>query len=74
MTTYSGKTARELLQEWKEDLLLRTAGRVYAPFQMIINYSPYSKSGYLLGSRQIIGAHSPNAAELYPSVLFRRTY
>lgn len=32
VTTYSGKTARELLQEWKEDLLLRTAGRVYAPF------------------------------------------
>ncbi len=32
VTTYSGKTARELLHEWKEDLLLRTAGRVYAPF------------------------------------------
>jgi hypothetical protein len=32
VTIYSGKTARELLQEWKEDLLLRTAGRVYAPF------------------------------------------
>jgi hypothetical protein len=32
VTIYSGKTARELLGEWKEDLLLRTAGRVYAPF------------------------------------------
>jgi hypothetical protein len=32
VTTYSGKTARELLQQWKEDLLLRTAGHVYAPF------------------------------------------
>jgi hypothetical protein len=33
VTTYSGKTARERLQEWREDLLHRTAGRVYAPFQ-----------------------------------------
>jgi hypothetical protein len=33
VTTYSGDTARALLQEWREDLLLRTAGRVYAPFQ-----------------------------------------
>jgi hypothetical protein len=33
VTTYSGKTARALLQEWREDLLRRTAGRVYAPFQ-----------------------------------------
>jgi hypothetical protein len=32
VTTYSGKTARELLQQWKDDLLLRTAGRVSAPF------------------------------------------
>jgi hypothetical protein len=31
VTTYSGQTARELLQEWREDLLRRTAGRVYAP-------------------------------------------
>ncbi len=30
---YRGKTARALLQEWREDLLHRTAGRVYAPFQ-----------------------------------------
>ncbi len=28
-----GQTARALLQEWREDLLHRTAGRVYAPFQ-----------------------------------------
>lgn len=33
VTMYKGKTARELLQEWREDLLQRTAGRVYAPFQ-----------------------------------------
>jgi len=33
VTTYSGNTARTLLQEWREDLLHRTAGRVYAPFQ-----------------------------------------
>jgi hypothetical protein len=30
---YRGKTARALLEEWREDLLHRTAGRVYAPFQ-----------------------------------------
>jgi hypothetical protein len=33
VTTYSGDTARALLQEWREDLLRRTAGRVVAPFQ-----------------------------------------
>jgi hypothetical protein len=33
VTIYKGKTARALLEEWREDLLLRTAGRVYAPFQ-----------------------------------------
>jgi hypothetical protein len=33
VSTYSGETARALLQEWREDLLPRTAGRVYAPFQ-----------------------------------------
>jgi hypothetical protein len=33
VTIYSGPTARALLQEWREDLLNRTAGRVYAPFQ-----------------------------------------
>ena len=30
---YSGDTTRALLQEWREDLLLRTAGRVAAPFR-----------------------------------------
>ena len=30
---YRGKTARALLEEWREDLLHRTAGRVSAPFQ-----------------------------------------
>jgi len=29
---HSGDTTRALLQEWREDLLLRTAGRVAAPF------------------------------------------
>ena len=33
ITTYSGHTARALLHEWREDLLRRTADRVYAPFQ-----------------------------------------
>jgi hypothetical protein len=33
VATYSGTTVRALLQEWREDLLKRTAGRVYAPFQ-----------------------------------------
>ena len=33
VTIYRGKTARVLLEEWREDLLHRTAGRVYAPFQ-----------------------------------------
>jgi hypothetical protein len=33
VTIYRGKTARALLQEWREDLLHRTEGRVYAPFQ-----------------------------------------
>jgi uncharacterized membrane protein len=33
VTTYTGHTARELLQQWREDLLLRTNGRVTAPFQ-----------------------------------------
>jgi hypothetical protein len=32
VTIYSGNTARALLQEWRDDLLRRTAGRVYAPF------------------------------------------
>jgi hypothetical protein len=32
VTIYKGKTARALLQEWREDLLRRTAGRIYAPF------------------------------------------
>jgi hypothetical protein len=33
ITIYRGNTARALLQEWREDLLRRTGGRVYAPFQ-----------------------------------------
>lgn len=33
VTTYSGETARALLQEWREDLVHRTAGRVVPPFQ-----------------------------------------
>jgi hypothetical protein len=33
ITIYSGTTPRALLEEWREDLLHRTAGRVYAPFQ-----------------------------------------
>jgi hypothetical protein len=30
---YRGDTTRALLEEWREDLLHRTAGRVFAPFQ-----------------------------------------
>jgi hypothetical protein len=30
---YRGDTTRALLEEWREDLLHRTAGRVYGPFQ-----------------------------------------
>jgi hypothetical protein len=33
VATYSGDTTRALLQEWRKDLLLRTAGRVAAPFR-----------------------------------------
>jgi hypothetical protein len=33
VTTYRGNTARELLQQWREDLLRRTEGRVAAPFR-----------------------------------------
>ena len=33
VTIHRGKTARALLEECREDLLHRTAGRVYAPFQ-----------------------------------------
>jgi hypothetical protein len=33
VTIYTGKTARALLREWREDLMQRTAGRVYPPFQ-----------------------------------------
>jgi hypothetical protein len=33
VTVYRGDTARALLQEWREDLLLRTAGRIYPSFQ-----------------------------------------
>jgi hypothetical protein len=33
VTIYTSKTARALLQEWREDLLRRTAGRVVAGFQ-----------------------------------------
>jgi hypothetical protein len=32
VTTYTGHTASELLQQWREDLLGRTNGRVAAPF------------------------------------------
>jgi hypothetical protein len=33
VTIYRGDTARALLQEWREDLLRRTAGRIYPSFQ-----------------------------------------
>src|SRR6266403_849811 len=33
VTAYRGDTARALLQEWHEDLLRRTAGRIYPSFQ-----------------------------------------
>ena len=33
VATYGGATARALLQEWREDLLSRTAGRVFFPFE-----------------------------------------
>lgn len=33
VTVYRGNTARALLQEWHEDLLRRTASRVYPSFQ-----------------------------------------
>ena len=33
VTVYRGDTARALLQEWHEDLLRRTAGRIYPSFQ-----------------------------------------
>ena len=33
VTVYSGDTMRALLQEWREDLLRRTAGHIYPSFQ-----------------------------------------
>ena len=33
VTVYRGDTARALLQEWREDLLRRTAARIYPSFQ-----------------------------------------
>jgi len=33
VTVYRGDTVRALLQEWREDLLRRTAGRIYPSFQ-----------------------------------------
>jgi hypothetical protein len=33
VTTHGGDTARALLQEWREDVLSRTAGRVYFSFE-----------------------------------------
>jgi hypothetical protein len=33
VATYSGDTARALLQEWREDLVRRTSDRIFAPFQ-----------------------------------------
>lgn len=33
VTVYRGDTARALLQEWRQDLLRRTAGRIYPSFQ-----------------------------------------
>ena len=33
VTTYGGDTVRALLHEWREDLVSRTAGRVYFPFE-----------------------------------------
>jgi len=37
VTTYRGATARALLQEWSDDLISRTAGRVSAPFETDYN-------------------------------------
>ena len=33
VTVYRGDTPRALLEEWREDLLRRTAGRIYPSFQ-----------------------------------------
>jgi len=39
------------------------------PFKTIINYSPCSKSGCLLGNPQIIGVRSPRVADLRVQLL-----
>lgn len=75
---YGGDTTRALLQEWREDLLLRTAGRVAAPFHH--DYQLLALIEELLPSGQSpdhwrclaerCAAPGPTGRSLHPPLLF----
>ena len=75
---YSGDTARTLLQEWREDLLLRTAGRVAAPFhndyQLLALIEEMLPSGQAPDHWRYLAercaAPSPTHRSLHPPLLF----
>jgi uncharacterized membrane protein len=78
VTIYSGDTTRALLQEWREDLLLRTAGHVAAPFHH--DYQLLALMEELLPSGQSpdhwrclaerCAAPTPTERSLHPPLLF----
>jgi hypothetical protein len=75
---YSGDTARAVLEEWREDLLLRTGGRVAAPFRN--DYQLLALMEELLPSGQSpdhwrclaerCAAPTPTQRSLHPPLLF----
>ena len=69
VTIYRGKTARALFEEWREDLLHRTAGRVSAPFQNDYQLLALLEERLPSDSRQIIGVRSPSVAEVRVQLL-----
>jgi len=76
VTTYSSTTVRASLQEWREDLLSGTAGRVGAPFQGDYQLlALLEELRYPPVNRRVIGARLPSAAALkvQPRVMFRVT-
>ena len=75
---YSGDTARALLQEWREDLLARTAGRIAAPlhndYQLLALIEELLPSGQSPDHWRCLAercaAPSPTQHSLHPPLLF----
>lgn len=78
VAVYSGDTVRALLQEWQEDLLLRTAGRVAAPFrndyQLLALMEEHLPSGQSPDHWRYLAercaAPTPTQGSLHPPLLF----